>query len=115
MTLDEFAIQHAHEILRNFEKIDRLIQACNRSTVLKYEDMIENWDSFARDLTKYIDIKPAVLEQVYIKSRPREQEDKSAQKRSGKVGGFKDKLSRETIANLNVTFKPILERFNYDT
>ena len=113
-TIDEYALEAAHGTLRNFETVDRLNKACTRSVVLKYEDMIENWDSFAKGLTKYINIKQQVLAQIYAQTRPREREDTKSHRRSGKPGGFRGKLKAETIAFLNTTFEAVLERFQYE-
>jgi hypothetical protein len=76
--------------------------------------MINEWQLFVSDLTKYINIKPAVLAQIYEKSRPREKEDKSSHRRSGQVGDFSGKLKTETIITLNGVFAAVLKRFQYD-
>jgi hypothetical protein len=112
-TIDEYVLERAVSIRDNFETVSRLSQACERSVVLRYEDMIDNWELFASDLTKYITIKPAVLRQVYEKSRPREKEVLSSHRRSGQVGNFRLKLKPETIGSLDITFAAVLERFRY--
>jgi hypothetical protein len=112
-TIDEYALERAVSIRDNFETVDRLSHACERSVVLRYEDMIDNWELFASDLTKYITIKPAVLRQIYDKSRPREKEVLSSHRRSGQVGDFRRKLKPETIRSLDATFAAVLERFRY--
>ena len=113
-TIDEYVLESATRTLKNFEMIDQLDRACTRSVVLKYEDMISNWDYFVRGLTKYIDIKKPVLTRIYEKSRPREKEDKTAHRRSGKPGEFRRKLKKETITSLNIMFEDVLEKFKYD-
>ena len=112
-TIDEYALESAHKILSNFEALDKLSKACNRSVVLKYEDMIDNWDCFVEGLTKYIGIKQTVLTQVYEKSRPREKENQDSHRRSGRPGEFRSKLKEATIASLNTTFRGVLERLQY--
>jgi hypothetical protein len=114
MSIDEYALEYARERLVNFETLDKLSKACRRSVVLKYEDMIGNWDCFVRDLTKYVEIKRTVLTQLYKKSRPREKENELSHRRSGKPGSFRNKLKAETIASLDATFKTVLERYRYD-
>lgn len=114
-TIDEYAMKSAHRILSHFETVDKLSKACNRSVILKYEDMVDNWDFFAKNLTKYIDINQTVIAQIYEKSRPMEKEDITSHRRSGKTGDFRSKLKAETIISLNTTFKAILERFQYET
>ncbi len=113
-SIDEYALASAHSILKNFETVDRLSNACTRSVVLKYEDMIDNWNYFVKELTKYVDIKQKVLSKIYVKSRPRKKVDESSHRRSGRPGGFRSKLKGETITVLNATFESVLERFQYD-
>lgn len=113
-TIDEYVIDSAESMLNNFETIDRLSKACDRCVLLKYEDMIENWDSFVKDLTRYINIKKRVLAHVYKESRPLDKEDETSHRRSGQVSGFRGKLKQETILSLNSTFKTVLERFRYE-
>jgi len=114
MSIDEYALESAGEMLANFETLDKLSKACRRSVVLRYEDMIGNWNCFVRDLTKYVEIKRPVLTQLYKKSRPRKKEHVLSHRRSGKPGGFRDRLKAETVAALNATFKAVLERYRYD-
>lgn len=114
VSLDKYALQSAPGMLSHFTTMCNLSRNCNRGVVLRYEDMIENWEDFAAGLCKYINIKPRVLEQVYQRSRPRQREDITSHRRSGKSGGFRSKLSEETIASLNLTFEPVLEYFKYD-
>ncbi len=97
----------------NFQKLHRLSEACERSVVLKYEDMIANWVSFAGGLTKYLTIRQPVLTEIYQRSRPREDEDMQAHQRSGKVGQFRTKLEEATVSSLNATFETILRQFQY--
>jgi hypothetical protein len=111
--IDEYVLEYSPTILRHFESVDRLSKECNRSVILRYEDMILNWDRFVEDLTKYVDIREAVLQQIYKKTRPIEREDKSSHRRSGKFGQFRDKLKTETITSINTTLESILERFQY--
>lgn len=113
-TLDEYVLDSADSILRNFEIADRLRKACTRSVVLKYEDMIEDWDTFVNDFTKYMSVNQMVLTQIYEKTRPREREDISSRRRSGQVAGFRSKLKEDTIASINCTFNDILQRFEYE-
>jgi len=112
-TIDQYALESATGALCNFDRLHRLSKACNRGVVLKYEDMIENWDVFAEDLTKYIDIKPAVLGEIFEKSRPPVEEKKDSHRRSGRPSGFRDKLKPGTVASLNWTFKRVLEQCHY--
>jgi len=113
MTIDEYALDTAQNISNNFIKLNELSKACDRKVIIKYEDMINNWEFFAKNLCKYINIRPDILNQIYIKSRPRKKEDIMSHQRSGKTEGFRDKLKKDTIKSLNHSFKDILKIFNY--
>ena len=113
-TVDEYALDAVRTMLGHFETAVELNEACPRSVVLKYEDMIGNWDCFANDLTQYMEINQAVLTQIYERSRPREKEDLSSHRRSGEAAGFRGKLKEETLASLNRSLKEVLQRFQYE-
>jgi hypothetical protein len=113
MTVDEYALGAAADILKNFQTVLRIRRACRRNVVLKYEDMINKWDCFARGLTRFLHFKPDVLQEIHDRSRPPEREDRSSHRRSGKVAGFRDQLKAETIASLDRTFRPVLSAFEY--
>ena len=112
-TIDEYALETACNILQHFETVDRLTKVCNRSIVLKYEDIIYNWDLFVKDLTKYITIKEPILAQLFEASRPREKENILHHRRSGRPFGFRSKFKDETLISLNEIFKGILSDFQY--
>ena len=95
------------------EKIEPLQQSCSRSTVLRYEDMILDWDKFARDLSKCIKVRRTVLSRIYKKTRPRNREEIGAHRRSGKTESFRNSLSPRTVKSLNDTFRVILDRYQY--
>jgi hypothetical protein len=113
MTVDEYALCSAPGMRDHFETADRLSNASKRSVILKYEDMISNWNAFAKGLTTCLEIGPAVLTEIYEKSRPREKPEAGAHRRCGKPEGFRDALQMSTVIALNGTLGTILERFQY--
>lgn len=112
-TIDEYALTTAPTILSNFEVLGKLADACSRNVVLKYEDMISNWDHFASGLTKYIDINQSVLAQIYEKSRLQEKENKESHRRSGQAEQFRRELKEDTIITINELFSDVLTRLDY--
>jgi len=112
-TIDAFALEIANATLTNFHILDRLSQACNRGIVLKYEDMIGNWEKFSSGLTRYLNFSETVLHQIYERSRPLENENETGHRRSGKPGAYKNKLSTSTVDALNIIFASVLRRFQY--
>jgi uncharacterized protein YukE len=113
MPIDDYVVGAAPSSLEHFQTIDRLARACERGTVLKYEDMINDWEKFASGFTTYLDVSRKTLRRAYKQCRPVENEDPAAHRRSGKPGGYREKLRTSTIAALNLILAPVLERFEY--
>jgi glycosyltransferase involved in cell wall biosynthesis len=112
-SLDEFAIAIAPDILKRFEILHKLSKACKCATVLKYEELIDHFDDFIDDFSKYISIPEEKKQELFLASRPRDEEDRFAHKRSGKIGQYREKLKPETIQKINQILKPALEKFDY--
>jgi hypothetical protein len=113
-SVDTFALESATSTLNHFQLVEKAVQTCSRALVLKYEDMISNWDKFAAGLTTYLDLEKTVLRNIFEQSRPLAKEDPTSHRRSGRPGAYRDKLLPPTVAKLNLTLRPILKRFNYD-
>jgi hypothetical protein len=112
-SIDQYAMEAANSVENHFEKLYQLREACHRSVILKYEDMIDHWELFVEDLTRYVDIKENILKKIYSNSRPLEKESRESHRRSGRVGQFRSQLQKTTITYLNKTFESILEKFQY--
>jgi hypothetical protein len=112
-TIDAFALEVVNATLNHFNTIDRLAQACGRGIVLKYEDMIHNWEKFSSGLTNYLDIGRKALRHSYELSRPLENESDTGHRRSGKPGAYRDKLLTSTVDALNIILAPVFARFHY--
>jgi len=113
-TVDAFALEAANATLNHFHAIDRLAHACGRGIILKYEDMIYNWEKFSSGLTTYLDIGRRTLRHTYKLCRPLENERDTGHRRSGKPGAYKRKLLTSTVDALNIVFAPVLTRFHYE-
>jgi hypothetical protein len=113
-TVDEYVLDSADRFLGGFEVLHELSQACSRSVVLRYEDMIDDWERFVAGLTRYVDIREPVLREIHARSRPRVTEDLRSHRRSGMPGGFREKLAQDTIASLNRKFATVLARYQYE-
>jgi hypothetical protein len=114
MTLDDYALSQAEERRRDFACLHDLYTACNRGVLLRYEDMVENFDRFADGLCMHLDIRPRVLRNLERRSRPRRKVDTSQHRRSGKTRQFRDALSPETIRCLNEQLGVTLTLFGYE-
>ncbi len=114
LTLDDYVLSAANEIADNFDKLYNLNQACERSIVLRYEDLIGDFENFIRQLTTYVSLDQRVIQEIQQRSQPKQNENESAHRRSGKVGGFRDKLKNETIERLNNQLRHALATFRYE-
>ncbi|NBC65155.1 MAG: hypothetical protein GVY07_05745 [Bacteroidetes bacterium] len=113
-SLDEYVLSEADTQVKYFKKMYELTETCKRDTILRYEDMIHNFDDFAEKLCEYVSIEDTVLEGLYQRSRPKQSEDALSHRRSGRVGGFRDKLQKATIQAVNKKMIGILTLFGYE-
>ena len=113
-TLDEYVLDSASDQSKNFKVIYDLSSMCERSVIIKYEDMINNFDFFIAQLRKYIVIDETCVQEIYKRSRPKQSEDKSSHRRSGQVGAFRNKLKKETIRSINGILRYSLVQFGYE-
>ena len=112
-SLDEYVLAGVSEQLKNFTTIAELSKMCQRCVLLKYEDMIDKFDYFIAQLRQYLLIDDNIVQEIYRRSRPKLNEEIASHQRSGKVGGYKDKLRQDTIKSLNSKLGEILEVFEY--
>ncbi|MEP0804817.1 MAG: FkbM family methyltransferase [Chloroflexota bacterium] len=113
LSLDEFALRHAPVVKQKLEILYRLSKESKHSVVLRYEDLLENFDDFLYRFSKYISIPKERQTELFLASRPRDGEDIKAHKRSGKSRQYLEKLKPETVRELNRILKPVLEKFGY--
>jgi len=113
ISLDEYVLVNADSQVKNFEKMIELTRVCKRGVILKYEDMIDNFESFREKFCRDIVVDDDVMREIHKRSRPIEGENAESHRRSGKVGGFKEKLSEETLQALNGHLENILTKLDY--
>lgn len=115
MTLDEYVIDSAPKVIKSFDRVYELSQACSRCVVLKYEDLVDQYDLFIKEFRKYASISDDVERRIYEQSRPVRKEDTTSHRRSGQVKGFQGKLQEQTIRTINDCLGDVLTRFGYDS
>ena len=114
-TLDEYVLRSAETQIRFFSILYDLSNVCKRSVILRYEDMIDDFDMFAEQLLRYVRLGGDVIQRIYEKSRPKKTEDTTSHRRSGRVEGFRHKLDEDTINILNKKLADTLSLFGYRT
>ncbi len=113
MSLDEYAIKNAREVESNFRQLKVLYRWAKRGVIIRYEDMINDWQRFSSGLTSNLALSAETLDEIYRRSRPRDTEDLHAHRRSGRTGTFEEKLEPSTVVEVNRVLQPVLSYFDY--
>lgn len=113
MTIDEYALQAAHELKEKFDIIYSLMQYAPDKILLKYEDMIENFAYFYSQLYGFVQLNEGVKEMMLKQTRPRKVEQQLQHKRKGKPGNYKEKFQLTTINKINKILAKPLRDFCY--
>lgn len=117
-TLDEYALHNAPRLQLVFEKYAmHLFPVCPGVHVARYEDMVENFPEWLDSLVSAcgMEISNSFRQGLLAHHEARRPKGENIQKhlRKGMPGEHREKLSSETIEQLNQTFKESLNRFNY--
>lgn len=113
LSIDEYALSQSQMLEQNYELLHFFFSHCKTSHLFKYESMIHDFEPFYQKLSDLLDLPSSFKDELYERSRPLEQEDPHQHKRSGKTGGFLEKLNPATIKSLNHIFSRVLENFDY--
>jgi uncharacterized protein YutD len=112
--LDDYVLGRISNLIEAFERLDVVHRHCQEGIVLKYEDLVEDFEAFTERLCRFLPLRERTIELMYRESRPKQSEDVHNHKRSGLPSGFRSKLLPETIEVLNQRFATILERYQYE-
>lgn len=112
-TVDEYVLESADNIRGHFEAAGRVHSACERSVVLKYEDLIDRFEFFISEFQRWVALDSDVVQEIHSRSRPRVQEDRTSHRRSGTTGEFRNKLESVTVRQLNRKLSDTLRTFGY--
>ena len=116
MNLDEFVIKFSDDVCEHYRKYIRGWSNLGDVLFYKYEDVIADFEGFLTSFSAYAGIvktKSDIKEIAGKESFSVVKEDKFSHKRSVKSGGFRDKLSQETIEELNGKFEDVLGYFGW--
>lgn len=113
LTVDEYVIRNAERQIENFNALKTIADNCKNKVILKYEDMIENFDLFSKNLKTIVSISDDVVQNIYERSRPKKSIDNQSHRRSGALKRYTKDLKPETITILNKKLKGILDEFKY--
>ncbi len=114
LSIDDYVIKYADKQIVDFNKVSEIANNCPNHVILKYEDMINNYEHFISDFQKILDINQDIVKTLYDKTRPKDKIDSTSHKRSGAPRRFLKELKPETITKLNIALKPTLDNFGYE-
>lgn len=115
LSLDEYVLDAVDRKIASFSVATSVVNQSSSCLLLRYEDMINQFDKFSLALKSSLPISQSVLDKIYSASRPISAEDVNSHKRSGIVGSYNSKLKDETVRELNSRLANVLVSFNYDT
>ena len=114
LSLENYVLEEAESHNAYFKQLYEIASLNSDSVVIKYEDMIDNFDLFVGQLQTHLNLKKSTIKEIYKRSRPKSKEDRASHRRSGGTNNFRDKLDISTINKLNDTLKETLLAFNYN-
>lgn len=113
LSLDEFCILEVDNIRMHFDTLQRLLREAEVADVLRFEDIIADFDLAANVLQRVFNLPESVRAEIYSASRPLDKIDNSSHRRSGKIGVFRNELQSATIDILNQKLASSLRAFDY--
>lgn len=118
LTIDKYVLSQAQDYLRKMNAYRDLLCLQNENVLLRrYEDIYYNKVGFIRDTFNHfgICIEKSILDEVAASNDIRPAvEDPSKHIRKGTPGDHKEKLSPQTIRDLNAIFKETAAFFGYN-
>ena len=118
LSIDDFALYYAQEVLETYIKyIDGFKENGIIPRVIRYEEMVSDYETWltsiedACSLNMSDSLKSELLKEK--STRRNQQEDTNSHRRKGIAGDYLEKLEAQTIEELNLKFKPVLDYFNY--
>lgn len=118
MSIDEYALSRAESwITPLYDGYKKLLETSSSYLFLKYENFSEDPQRFIESIEDYIGIEAYQKDKekiAHIAAPIQANEDRSSHKRSGKSRQFKEELKNETVEELNLKLKPVLEYWGFD-
>lgn len=113
LTLDEYVLAYADQQIEYFDHLKTVAASCKKKVILRYEDMIDDFDLFINEFQKIVPVGHSQVQEIYERSRPRVNIDNAAHRRSGATKRYRKDLKPETVKILNEKLARTLADFNY--
>lgn len=112
-TIDEYARENCDHIRKSFEILITVQKESKKSSILRYEDMVNDFSKFSDELNLTLHFSQDIYSKLYQLTRPLNKIDENSHKRSGKPGDYQKEFKEETIQYLNKNLRKVLDHFNY--
>lgn len=116
ISIDDFVLKKAKDLAITYDDYCNNLLNRNNVLFLKYEDMIEDFDSWIKKLLKFFNLenKQIIADEISKKTSFKvDKENKHSFIRNIKPGDHLNKLKPETITSLNEIFAKSLKELNY--
>jgi hypothetical protein len=113
LSIDQYVLANANQQIHNFDNLSRIAKDCKKSIIVKYEDMIENYNFFISQIKTIGNLSDDVVQIIYTKSRPKIDVDNSSHRRSGEIRRFMKDLQPETVIKLTKKLEKTLQQFQF--
>ena len=110
--IDKYAIEKTDFFIEKFNILIDILEKNNNAILLKYEDMIYDFEKFYQQINDFVALPAESKEIIYQDTRPKN-EGIYKHRRDGKKGGYKSELKEETVKIIDDKLKKTLEFFNY--
>ncbi|MDF1823588.1 MAG: sulfotransferase domain-containing protein [Verrucomicrobiales bacterium] len=118
MSVDEYVLHEMEDLRSRFAQYEELLgDAGCHVHLVKYEDMVTDFDDWLDKLILFCDFRPGpkIIEGLRRRHRKRipKAENQDRHLRKGLPGDYAEKLKPETISALNSYFSNVMKRFGY--
>ncbi len=118
VTIDEYVLAEAPRLLNNLQRYHQLLLLRYPHTLLlRYEDMIADFEGWLESIQHYTGcVISHRLKSRLVENHQRQKplaENRDRHLRKGMAGDFRDKLTPETIGQLNLMYSGLLSLFGY--
>lgn len=115
--IDDFVLNEADNLLEVFEKYQEFLVDKYNIGIVKYEDMVSNYEEWLMDLSfkAGLNLSETLKNDIISENSKRKKsaEDIFQHNRKGVAGDYKEKLLPETIEKLNIKFSKVLKFYEY--
>lgn len=115
--IDDFVMYEADSLLEVFEKYQEFLVDKYKIGIVKYEDMVSNYEEWLMDLSfkAGLNLSETLKNELILENSKRKKSTENIfqHNRKGVAGDYKEKLLPESIEKLNFKFSKVLRFYGY--